>query len=92
MTIRFLLTIGINGERHCPIIVSGILKISVKMKKINQKFRGEPLPLSLQYIESVKKWYETHRINPINQGGAVYDLDNMSITTPKHHIDIYRGN
>lgn len=92
MTIRFLLTIGINGERHCPIIVSGILKISVKMKKINQKFRGDPLPLSLQYIESIKKRFETHHINPISQGGAVYVLDNMSITTPKHLIDIHRGN
>lgn len=36
--------------------------------------------------------YEIHHINPISQGGAVYDLDNMSITTPKHHIDIHKGN
>ncbi|MEP8646567.1 hypothetical protein ABKV92_12680 [Enterobacter kobei] len=28
----------------------------------------------------------------MSQGGAVYVLDNMSITTPKHHIDIHRGN
>ncbi|WP_341848781.1 HNH endonuclease signature motif containing protein [Enterobacter hormaechei] len=39
-----------------------------------------------------KKRFETHHINPISQGCAVYVLDNMSITTPKHHIDIHRGN
>lgn len=62
------------------------------MKKINQKFRTEPLPLPLKYIESVKNRYEIHHINSISQRGTVYDLDNMSLTTPKHPIDIHREN
>ena len=35
--------------------------------------------------------YEIHHIQPISQGGKVYDVDNMGITTPKHHIKIHKG-
>jgi len=35
--------------------------------------------------------YEIHHIQPISQGGKVYDIDNMGITTPKHHIKIHKG-
>lgn len=35
--------------------------------------------------------YEIHHILPISQGGKVYDVDNMGITTPKHHIKIHKG-
>ena len=29
--------------------------------------------------------YEIHHSTPINQGGAVYDIDNLVIVTPKYH-------
>ncbi|MBC0852771.1 S-type pyocin domain-containing protein [Pantoea stewartii] len=35
--------------------------------------------------------YEIHHIEPINEGGAVYDVDNMGVVTPKRHIDIHKG-
>ncbi|MEP8646569.1 HNH endonuclease signature motif containing protein [Enterobacter cloacae complex sp. SHL012] len=35
--------------------------------------------------------YEIHNIQPISQGGKVYIVDNMGITTPKHHIKIHKG-
>ncbi|WP_366511608.1 HNH endonuclease signature motif containing protein [Cedecea davisae] len=33
--------------------------------------------------------YEIHHIKPIGQGGDVYNVDNMGITTPKRHIEIH---
>lgn len=33
--------------------------------------------------------YEIHHIKPISQGGDVYNVDNMGITTPKRHIEIH---
>lgn len=35
--------------------------------------------------------YEIHHIKEISKGGAVYDMDNIGVTTPKRHIDIHRG-
>lgn len=35
--------------------------------------------------------YEIHHIKPIDEGGEVYNVDNMGIVTPKRHIDIHRG-
>ncbi len=33
--------------------------------------------------------YEIHHIKPINQDGAVYDIDNLRVLTPKRHIEIH---
>lgn len=33
--------------------------------------------------------FEIHHIKPIGQGGEVYDVDNMGVTTPRRHIDIH---
>ena len=33
--------------------------------------------------------YEIHHIVPISQGGDVFNVDNMGITTPKRHIEIH---
>lgn len=34
--------------------------------------------------------YELHHLHPISKGGAVYDLDNLVILTPKSHVDVHR--
>lgn len=34
--------------------------------------------------------YELHHITPIKDGGAVYDIDNIGILTPKRHINIHK--
>ncbi|AVX93458.1 S-type pyocin domain-containing protein [Pseudomonas psychrophila] len=34
--------------------------------------------------------YEIHHIKHIQHGGAVYDVDNLSITTPKRHAEIHK--
>jgi len=35
--------------------------------------------------------FDIHHEDPIDNGGGVYDMDNLRIVTPKHHIDIHRG-
>ncbi|GLU37914.1 hypothetical protein Pssp01_20070 [Pseudomonas sp. NBRC 100443] len=34
--------------------------------------------------------YEIHHIQQIQHGGAVYDIDNLSIITPKRHVEIHK--
>ena len=43
-------------------------------------------------IETVgnRRSYELHHGIPISDGGEVYGVDNLSVTTPEHHIDIHR--
>ncbi|WP_159970731.1 S-type pyocin domain-containing protein [Pseudomonas sp. 8Z] len=35
--------------------------------------------------------FELHHIEKVSEGGEVYDVDNLGVTTPKHHIDLHRG-
>ena len=32
--------------------------------------------------------YQLHHVIPINQGGMVYNLDNIVIVTPRYHAEI----
>lgn len=34
--------------------------------------------------------FEMHHIKPVAQGGAVYEIDNIMIVTPKRHIQIHK--
>ncbi|MHC8332490.1 HNH endonuclease signature motif containing protein [Pseudomonas sp. LB3P25] len=34
--------------------------------------------------------YEIHHIENIQHGGAVYDVENLTIVTPKRHVEIHR--
>lgn len=38
------------------------------------------------------KVYELHHITPIGQGGSVYDMSNIMITTPRFHLDVLKRN
>ena len=40
-----------------------------------------------QWIGKVKN-YQLHHKTPINQGGAVYDIDNIFIVTPRYNKEI----
>ncbi|PVZ40721.1 S-type pyocin [Pseudomonas sp. CC120222-01a] len=35
--------------------------------------------------------FEIHHVIPLKDGGAVYDIDNLRITTPKNHVRIHRN-
>lgn len=34
--------------------------------------------------------YEIHHLVKISNGGAVYDVDNLSVNTPRNHIDLHK--
>jgi hypothetical protein len=36
-----------------------------------------------------RKKFEIHHIHPISKDGAVYDLDNLRVLTPKQHIELH---
>ncbi|HFT3511815.1 TPA: HNH endonuclease, partial [Klebsiella pneumoniae] len=38
-----------------------------------------------------RKRYELHHLKRIKDDGAVYDVDNIRVMTPKRHIDIQKG-
>lgn len=39
-----------------------------------------------------RKTFEIHHNERIVDGGEVFDMDNLSVATPKRHIDIHKGN
>ncbi|BEM57557.1 hypothetical protein SME22J_14180 [Serratia marcescens] len=49
-----------------------------------------PAPRETEQVGGRVK-YELHHVKPIKDNGEVYDVDNISITTPKRHIEIHRG-
>ena len=55
----------------------------------NQRMQGGLSPFTdvSQQIGGMKN-YVLHHKKPINQGGAVYDMDNLYILTPKFHKEI----
>lgn len=38
-----------------------------------------------------RRSFEIHHLTPISQGGEVYNVDNMGVMTPKHHIGTHSG-
>ena len=44
-----------------------------------------------QDVSGKRTSFELHHEKPISQNGSVYDMDNISVVTPKRHIDIHRG-
>ena len=46
-----------------------------------------PIPLEEQWLGK-QSTYQLHHKTPINQGGAVYDMDNLIIVTPRFHREI----
>ncbi|SIO96726.1 Colicin-E2 [Vibrio spartinae] len=47
-----------------------------------------PFPRFKEQVGGREK-YEIHHVEEIQYGGSVYDVDNMTITTPKNHIRIH---
>lgn len=38
-----------------------------------------------------RKRHELHHVVPISKGGAVYDIDNIAVMTPRRHIEVHKG-
>ncbi|MGP6463009.1 S-type pyocin domain-containing protein [Pseudomonas parakoreensis] len=62
-----------------------------QFKRTNQSklmdSRAPFAPMSEHYGQKAK--YELHHIEHIQHGGAVYDVDNLAVMTPKRHIEIH---
>ncbi|WP_263854304.1 HNH endonuclease signature motif containing protein [Pseudomonas huaxiensis] len=41
--------------------------------------------------KSRKMSFELHHVHPIGEGGAVYNLDNIVVMTPKQHLELHYG-
>ncbi|MDR5617893.1 HNH endonuclease signature motif containing protein [Arsenophonus sp.] len=71
--------------------VSKDAQLSKQFNSRNQAFlkRGySPFAKNKEKVGGREK-YEIHHIKPIKDGGDVYNLDNLSVLTPKKHISIH---
>ncbi|MHC8363870.1 S-type pyocin domain-containing protein [Pseudomonas sp. LS2P72] len=59
-----------------------------QLNKIDVRDGLSPSALPSEQVGGRKK-FEIHHIKPISEGGAVYDLDNLRILTPKQHIETH---
>ncbi|MEE1921657.1 S-type pyocin domain-containing protein [Pseudomonas sp. 148P] len=49
-----------------------------------------PMATSQEHNKS-KKSFELHHVHQIAKGGAVYDIDNIVVMTPKQHAEAHKG-
>lgn len=59
------------------------------LNKFKVKNGKSPFVPDSQVVGS-REVYELHHIKPIKENGAVYDIDNIVVVTPKRHIDIHK--
>ncbi|MEO8641116.1 S-type pyocin domain-containing protein [Pseudomonas sp.] len=58
------------------------------LNKIDLRDGLSPSAKSSEQVGRRKK-FEIHHVKPISEGGAVYDIDNLRILTPKQHIEAH---
>lgn len=68
-------------------------ELSKQFIQANKKRMSQGLAPRARYKDTVggRRSFEIHHHKQISQGGGVYDVDNLRVTTPKRHIDIHRG-
>jgi hypothetical protein len=59
-----------------------------RIDKASIKNGLSPKPHQTEHVGQRRK-YEIHHVTPIDNGGAVYDIDNLRILTPKQHIQTH---
>ncbi|WP_033057874.1 S-type pyocin domain-containing protein [Pseudomonas mandelii] len=59
-----------------------------RIDKASIKHGLSPKPHQTEHVGQRRK-YEIHHVTPIDIGGAVYDVDNLRILTPKQHIQTH---
>lgn len=67
-------------------------KLSAQFSRANLKLMrngAAPFTTPDDHVGERNK-FEIHHIQWISKGGAVYDLDNLSIMTPKEHIELHK--
>ncbi len=59
-----------------------------QLNKIDMRDGLSPSAIPSEQVGGRKK-YEIHHIEPISEGGSVYDINNLRVLTPKQHIEIH---
>ncbi|MHC8369849.1 S-type pyocin domain-containing protein [Pseudomonas sp. MDT1-85] len=74
------------------IAVANDVELSQQFNSRNLSSMAKGLAPAAPKIEHVGKRiaFELHHVEPIKDGGAVYDADNLRAVTPRRHIDIHR--
>ncbi|ETS29682.1 PAAR motif protein [Photorhabdus khanii NC19] len=57
-------------------------------KKRIKELGYAPFAIPIEQVGGKKK-FDIHHVKPIKDGGAVYDLDNLRVVTPKKHIELH---
>lgn len=68
-----------------------LLKQLSKSNQVHIKKGRAPYTKSSEQVGG-RQVNELHHVIPISQDGGVYDMDNITVTTPKLHISIHKGN
>ncbi|EPO3921890.1 colicin-like bacteriocin tRNase domain-containing protein [Salmonella enterica subsp. houtenae serovar [1],40:z4,z23:-] len=68
-----------------------LLKQFRESNKRNLMKSYSPFPVPSEQVGGRIR-FELHHIKRVTDGGAVYDIDNLRVVTPKRHIEIHRGN
>lgn len=53
--------------------------------------KGNAPSVKLSQYAGKRSRFELHHITRIIDGGAVYDVDNLRVNTPKNHIELHEG-
>lgn len=66
-------------------------ELAKQFNKYNIERMKKGLAPRVPVNESVggRRSFELHHVDPISQGGEVYDVDNIRVLTPKRHIEIH---
>lgn len=66
-------------------------RLSIEFKRLNRVDMRDGLSPSADPAEQVGKRakMEIHHVTPVNEGGAVYDVDNLRLMTPRQHINAH---
>lgn len=72
--------------------VSQISALVTQFTRENKLRMNDGLAPHARYKDSIgmRKVFELHHIERISDGGEVYNVDNLRVSTPKNHVDIHR--
>lgn len=74
--------------------VASDLELSQQFKRSNRlviQMGRAPFPIPNEQVGGRNR-FEIHHVKPLKEHGAVYDIDNLRILTPKRHIEIHAKN
>lgn len=73
--------------------VGGDTELASQFNESNKARMLEGMAPRAKAVDTVgqRRSFELHHAIPVSEGGEVYDIDNLSAMTPKHHIDTHRS-